>query len=82
MLLGAWTCAGWSALAVAALAATRHTRGIAWWALGLLAVLVLLTFLSTKHRPGAAPDGDEKASPTGPPTPPSSGIPTSVDWPV
>jgi hypothetical protein len=30
MLLGAWTCAGWSAVAVVAVAAARHTHVLAW----------------------------------------------------
>jgi hypothetical protein len=41
MLLGAWTCAGWSAVAVVAVAAARHTDVLAWWGPGLPAVLVL-----------------------------------------
>ena len=31
MLLGAWSCAGWSAVAVVAVAATRHSWVLAWW---------------------------------------------------
>jgi bacteriorhodopsin len=66
MLLGAWTCAGWSAVAVAALAATRHTGVIAWWALGLLAMVVVLTFLWTEQHPAADADDPDEPPRTGP----------------
>jgi membrane protein DedA with SNARE-associated domain len=56
MLLGAWTCAGWSAVAVVAVAAARHTHVLAWWGPGLLAVLVLLILLWTEQHSTVDPD--------------------------
>jgi len=70
MLLGAWTCAGWSAIAVPVLAATRHSRVVAWWALGLVAMLVLLVFLWTEQQFTVDPD-DRDEGPGGSPPPPS-----------
>ena len=80
MLLGACACAGWSAVAVVAEAATRHTQVLAWWGLGLLAILVLLTFLWTEqHSTVEHDDGDQPPgrAPSGPY--PHDGS-TDIDW--
>jgi hypothetical protein len=79
MLLGACTCAGWSAAAVLAEAATRHTQVLAWWGLGLLAILVLLTFLWTEQHSTEPDDGDQPPAraPAGPC--PHDGS-THIDW--
>ena len=75
MLLGAWTCAGWSAVAVPALAITRHIRVLAWWGLGLLAILVLLTFIWTEQPSSRGPDDGDQPHPGGPPEPPQGARP-------
>jgi hypothetical protein len=80
MLLGAWTCAGWSAVAVPAVAVTRHTQVIVCWALGVLAMLVLLIVIWTEQRPAADPREPDEPLRTGPPTPHSDGTPTTIDW--
>lgn len=80
ILLGAWTCAGWSTIAVPVLAATRHTRVLAWWALGLLAILVLLTHLWTEQPSTVRGDEHDQRPPAGPRTPPPNGGLTGIDW--
>jgi hypothetical protein len=73
MLLGAWTCAGLSAVAVPALAITRRTWVLAWWGLGLLAMVVLLTFIWTEQRSSVDPDDHDQPTAAGPPTPSQDG---------
>jgi hypothetical protein len=75
MLLGAWTCAGWSGVAVPALANTRHIWVLAWWGLGLLATLVLLAFIWTEQASGQGPDDGDQPHPGGPPEPPQGARP-------
>jgi hypothetical protein len=75
MLLGAWTCAGWSGVAVPALAITRHIWVLAWWGLGLLATLVLLAFIWTEQASGQGPDDGDEPHPGSPPEPPQSARP-------
>ena len=75
MLLGAWTCAGWSGVAVPALAITRHIWVLAWWGLGLLATLVLLTFIWTEQPSGQGPDDGDQPHPGGPSEPPQGARP-------
>ena len=80
MLLGAWTCAGWSAVAVVAVAATRHTEVLAWWGLGLLAILVLLTVIWTEQQPTVGSDDGDPPARGGPPTRPEDRGSTEIDW--
>jgi hypothetical protein len=79
MLLGAWTCAGWSAVAIVAVAATRHPWVLAWWGLGLLAILVLLTFIWTEQLSKVDPDDHDQLFPGGSPTPSQDAGLTSID---
>jgi hypothetical protein len=79
MLLGAWTCAGWSAIAVVAVAATRHIQVLAWWGLGLLAILVLLTFIWTEQRSTVDPDHHDQPFLGGSPTPSQDAGSTGID---
>jgi hypothetical protein len=85
MLLGAWTCAGWSAVAIVAVAATRHPWVLAWWGLGLAAILVLLTLVWTEQIPNVDPDDHDDhddhdlLSPSGSPTPSQDAGLTGID---
>ncbi len=75
MLLGAWTCAGWSGVAVLALAITRHIWVLAWWGLGLMAALVLLTFIWTEQPSSRDPDDGDQPPSGGPPRGPQGAGP-------
>ena len=79
MLLGAWTCAGWSAVAIVAVAATRHPWVLAWWGLGLVAILVLLTLIWTEQLPNVEPDDHDQLFPGGSPTPSQDAGLTGID---
>ena len=80
ILLGAWTCAGWNAIAVPVLAATRHAWVLAWWALGLLAILVLLTYLWTEQPSTVDGDAHDQTPSAGPRPPTPNGGLTRIDW--
>lgn len=77
MLLGAWSCACWSAFAIAILAATGETKLLAWWGLGLVANLVLLTFVWTEQRSSPDPDDGDQPRPGGPPRGPRAQDPAT-----
>jgi hypothetical protein len=70
MLLGAWTCACWNAIAVVAFATIGDTRFLAWWGLGLVATVVLLTFIWTEQRSSLDSGDGDQPRPGGPPTRP------------
>ena len=80
MLLGAWACAGWSAVGVLAVAATRHAQVLAWWALGLLAILVLLTFLWTEQHSTVDPDNGDQPPDRAPSAPLPHDGSAHINW--
>jgi hypothetical protein len=72
MLVGAWSCACWNAIAVVAFATTGDTQLLAWWGLGLLATLVLLTFIWTEQRSSLDSGDGDPPLPGEPPTSPQN----------
>jgi hypothetical protein len=69
ILMGAWTTAAWSTVAVPAIAATRDPRLIVWWALGVLAILILLIVVWTEQGSSSDADDGGQRSPDKPGTP-------------
>jgi hypothetical protein len=80
LLFVAWACAAWSALAVPAVAAAGSAAILPWWALGLVAIAVLLVFVWTEQ--GTAIESDHPGPPPAadPPAPPPDDGATGIDW--
>ena len=79
-VLAAWVCVGWSAAAVIALAATHHNALVAWWAFGLVAMLVLVIFLWADQHQDTDPDDRGERPPESAPEPSPEHGSSGIDW--